>query len=62
MPTKRLPKLKPKRTGAEKMARKKVRLTKRANTPAVVETIIADVIEEPEDAEERPPEPEERRK
>jgi hypothetical protein len=44
------------------MARKKVRLTKRANTPAVVETIIADVIEEPEDAEERPPEPEERRK
>jgi hypothetical protein len=62
MPKKRLPKLKPKRTGAKKMARKKVRLTKRANTPAVVETIIADVIEEPEDAEERPPEPEERRK
>ncbi len=45
-PTKRLAKAKLKRAGAKRVSRKKVRPTKPAMSPAV-ETIIADVIEEP---------------
>jgi hypothetical protein len=46
MPKKRFAKPKPKRAGAKKVARKKVRPTKPPITP-VVETIITDLVEEP---------------
>jgi len=46
MPKKRLAKQKPKRAGAKKVARKKVRSTKSPIAP-VVETMITDLVEEP---------------